>query len=93
MRELLASWGLNGVYAPLHSLRHGGATADFLRGMPIEDIVARGRWQLSATAKRYIQVGRSLLLGHTVPTGIMTLGSALLASPDRLLVFFPFSGR
>jgi integrase len=37
-------------YTP-HSLRHGGASTDFLRGVGIEDIMVRGRWQANKSAR------------------------------------------
>jgi integrase len=45
-----------------HSLRHGGATWDYLQGVPIADIVVRGRWTQAKTASRYIQQGRAALI-------------------------------
>lgn len=45
-----------------HSLRHGGATRDFCRGRPLEDILLRGRWAASKSARTYIQSGRMLLI-------------------------------
>ena len=35
--------GLSSDYVP-HSLRHGGATHDHARGLPLEDILRHGRW-------------------------------------------------
>ena len=43
------------VHFTSHSLRHGRATRDFVLGVPIADIVLRGRW-------RYIQFGKALLV-------------------------------
>ena len=50
-----------------HSLRHGGATWDFLQGVPIGDIVVRGRWTQAKTASRYIQQGRAALVKLDLP--------------------------
>lgn len=43
-----------------HSLRHGGATRDFLDKVPMEDILARGRWVSCMSARHYIQIGPAL---------------------------------
>jgi hypothetical protein len=50
-----------------HSLRHGGATRDYLNGMTIGDIMVRGRWVASKSATHYIQQGRQLLMMHEIP--------------------------
>lgn len=63
-------------YVP-HSLRHGGATALFLAGERIEDILLRGRWASSKTARRYIQAGPALLLQHSVPEATGSLAAAV----------------
>ena len=50
-----------------HSLRHGGATWDYLQGAPIADIIVRGRWTQAKTAARYIQQGRAALVKLDLP--------------------------
>ena len=45
-----------------HSLRHGGATRMHLQGFSVEDIMLRGRWAASKSARIYIQTGKALLL-------------------------------
>ena len=61
-RRALLSLGIQpGVFTP-HSLRHGGATDDFIQGVPLADIIVRGRWAFAKNASRYIQQGRALLL-------------------------------
>jgi len=58
----LKSLGIDDIgYVP-HSLRHGGATHDYLAGIDIEAIQLRGRWKSTEMAKLYIQAGRALLL-------------------------------
>ena len=44
----------------VYSLRHGGATHDFCKLEPIEDIKTRGRWRRLQTCERYVNVGRTL---------------------------------
>ena len=48
-KRVCAGLGLSSGYVP-HSLRHGGATRDFLSGRPLEDILVRGRWASTKSA-------------------------------------------
>lgn len=68
-----AQLGLSPKYVP-HSLRHGGATRDFMRGVKVEDIMLRGRWASSKSARTYIQSGPALLLSTKVPADVAQLG-------------------
>lgn len=52
----------------LHSLRHGGATHDFLRKIALLDIVYRGRWADIKGARRYINAGAAALTHQQLPT-------------------------
>lgn len=61
-------------YVP-HSLRHGGATCDFLRGDSIEQIMFRGRWKSMESARRYIQTGRAIMATVDVPAQLHKSGS------------------
>jgi len=70
-------------YVP-HSLRHGGATADFLTGATIEQVMFRGRWQSMQSARRYIQSGRALLAAQQVPSHVNRLG--ILLDDDLMAV-------
>ena len=63
-------------YVP-HSLRHGGATADFLRTQNIEHVQFRGRWKHQQTARVYLQTARALLAALQVPPRLNELGIAL----------------
>lgn len=60
-------------YTP-HSLRHGGATRDFLAGISVNDITVRGRWRNIKTTTRYIQMGPQLMLLHNVPDSVAKIG-------------------
>jgi len=71
-----ADLGLSSLYVP-HSLRHGGATRLHLLGRSLEDILMRGRWQSTKSARRYIQAGRALLLNARVPQHLVEVGSIL----------------
>lgn len=77
-----ASLGLSPLYVP-HSLRHGGATRAHLLGMPLEDILIRGRWASSKSARRYIQAGRAMLLTMDVSVSVQALAGSV--SEDLLL--------
>lgn len=73
---------LSDRYVP-HSLRHGGATNLFLDDWKLEDIMMRGRWRSSKSARTYIQSGPALLLQMEVPTTVAELG--VLFSSNLLL--------
>lgn len=75
-KRCCALFDLSDSYVP-HSLRHGGATRLHLQGMPIEDIMLRGRWISNKSARTYIQAGRAMLLAITVPSKLMEVGGQL----------------
>ena len=62
-----------------HSLRHGGATRDYLNGISIADVMVRGRWAANKSAVHYIQQGRQLMMLHDVPKLVDKLGRYALA--------------
>ena len=74
--------GISRKYVP-HSLRHGGATRDHLRGVHLEEILRRGRWASTKSARHYIQAGRALLLATRVPKHTARL-AGVLASDVQL---------
>jgi integrase len=47
-----------------HSLRHGGASHDYLLGSKIDEIMLRGRWQSFISVRRYIQSAKSIFIKH-----------------------------
>lgn len=61
-------------YTP-HSLRHGGATKDYLDHVNIADITVRGRWRNIKTTTHYIQMGPQLMLLHKVPDHVAAIGT------------------
>lgn len=69
--------GLSHVNYSPHSLRHGGATEDFLKQVPLEDILFRGRWAASKSATTYVQSGRALLLAASIPTHVQQLATQI----------------
>ena len=59
--------GAGGIGFVLHSCRHGGATDDYLRGVPVLDIVQHGRWASHQGARRYINAGASFMAALRLP--------------------------
>jgi integrase len=60
--------GFVSARAPLvpHSLRHGGATWLYERGMPLDDVMIAGRWTAAPSTRTYIKAGRTLTLDTTL---------------------------
>jgi integrase len=84
MRTVAAALGVGAIpYVP-HSLRHGGATHDYLRGASMPDIMKRGRWKSLESASRYIQQGGAMLLTYDVAQELHLAGQALV--PELLTV-------
>jgi integrase len=78
-KKACRSLGLKDGYVP-HSLRHGGATRDHMRGKNLEDILARGRWASTKSARHYVQAGRALLLACKTPAKVAHLGESVAAA-------------
>lgn len=71
-KAVCASLGLSEAGFTPHSLRHGGATFDLLhRGMTVETVLVRGRWQSNSSMRTYLQAGRAMLLESSVPRQVM----------------------
>ena len=81
-KKACAALQLSPRYVP-HSLRHGGATALHLSKWRLEDIMLRGRWKSSTSARTYIQSGTALLLQLQVPAAVADL--AQMFSENLLL--------
>lgn len=71
-----ANLGLSSDYVP-HSLRHGGATTDYMLGVPVADIKVRGRWRVLQTGEHYLQVGKALMASTRVPRETVALGKSV----------------
>jgi integrase len=69
----LQKLGLTAAYVP-HSLRHGAATRALNRGVPIEDIMRRGRWASNKSCRTYLQQGQALLLANRVSPALHRSG-------------------
>ncbi len=72
--SVLAALDLGHVGYTPHSLRHGGATTDALSGRSVESILLRGRWASNASARTYVQSGRSRFLSADVLPSAAALG-------------------
>jgi integrase len=83
-RAACKALGLDSKYTP-HSLRHGGATALFMSGMSISDIMVRGRWGKDKTARHYIQTGPALLLARRVPANVAEAGAVFASDLGRFM--------
>ncbi len=75
-KQSCACLHLSSRYVP-HSLRHGGATRWHLLGHSVDDILIRGRWSSTKSARRYIQAGRALLLTVDVAPALITTARQL----------------
>jgi hypothetical protein len=76
--QVCAELGLSEQYVP-HSLRHGGATRLHLQGVSMEDILLRGRWASTKSARRYVQAGRAQLMAMAVPADLAAAARVLAA--------------
>lgn len=93
LRNACVGLGLGHIpYVP-HSLRHGGATADFLRTGSVEHVHFRGRWKSIESTRTYIQTARALLAAQQVPARLnrlgMQLSDDLVAAMDHLRTTVP----
>src|SRR5205807_2262177 len=76
IRNACSALGVTTPYVP-HSLRHGGATFDFLRTGSVEHVQFRGRWKSLDSVRRYVQTARALLAALDVPSSLNALGATL----------------
>ncbi|MDR3549717.1 MAG: hypothetical protein P4M11_15835 [Candidatus Pacebacteria bacterium] len=77
LRSVCVELGIGSLGIVPHSLRHGGATRDFMLGRTIEQIQHRGRWASMKSAGRYVQQGPALLLQSQVPADLVETGRLL----------------
>lgn len=80
LRHACAALGVAHWRITPHSLRHGGASRDFLAGASIEQIRHRGRWASAASAERYVQSAPALLLQYDMPAQLRDTAALLLPS-------------
>ena len=75
-KDAVRAMGLHQSFTP-HSLRHGGATHLYAAGLSVDEIMLRGRWAVSKSARRYIQSGVAWEISTAVDSEIIKLGVAL----------------
>ena len=73
-----------------HSIRHGAATRDHLRGVPLNDILLRGRWLSEKSARRYIQTGPALLVTVKL-SKLNAIGDAIINGGKLIHIINAFS--
>ena len=61
--------------------------------VPIDDIVARGRWASPRSAKVYIQTGSALIFSERLPPAVRDISDRLARRPMALLEFLPACDR
>lgn len=84
--------GLDSSVVP-HSLRHGGATALYMLGVPLETILVRGRWAATKSARHYVQQGRVLLMAQPNPVAVKAARAlGTLLAPHLVAVFSRLRG-
>jgi hypothetical protein len=76
--------GLGGLGFKLHSLRSGGATADFMAGAPLTFIQERGRWrQFQTLQQTYLQAAPAVTAMSAVPRDTARLGMKLASDVGK----------
>ena len=76
LRRACGELQLSSAYTP-HSLRHGGATYWHNNlGRSMEDIMHRGRWASSKSARLYVQQGPAVWMDQHVPRSTYAIGLA-----------------
>lgn len=77
MRNACIQLGIGHIpYVP-HSLRHGGATTDYLVKGSVEYVHHRGRWKSLESLRTYVQTAQALLTAQNVPSRLNDLGQLL----------------
>jgi hypothetical protein len=77
IRDACIQLGVGHSHYTPHSLRHGGASADFLTHGSIERVQFRGRWKQMESLRTYVQSARALLAAQDVPPSLNQLGMQL----------------
>jgi integrase len=77
LRHACAELGLSHCHYTPHSLRHGGASSDFLTHGSIERVQFRGRWKQMESLRTYVQSARAMLAAQSVPPALNELGMRL----------------
>lgn len=71
----LDALGLRRLGFTPHSMRHGGATHDFHhRGISVENVLLKGRWKSTTSARHYIRSLPGLLAKVPIPPQVLHYG-------------------
>jgi len=97
----VARVGLEHLRPTLYSIRHSGASEDYLRKRrSLEDIQRRGRWRTQASVRRYTKEAKLLSELHKVPTQLLRYAdflesrvSELFLTPSSVPTFAAWCGR
>lgn len=85
----LRGLGLAHLHFVPHSLRHGGATHDYvIEGRPLEYIIRRGRWASAKSADRYVQQLAAVDLTFKVPAKLDHQGAVFHEHLEHLMDHF-----
>lgn len=87
LKEILAFLRLEEDAFSAYSIRRGGATHAFSEGVPMDQLVIKGRWQNAKTARIYLDSGRAAL----VQLRFSAHSSHLLASATASLSTFLYA--
>ena len=82
--QALQGLNIQSVRFVFHSLRHGRATEEDIKGTPLEDILRKGRWAAAKSGRHYIQSGRALLLSYDV-NHLEEASKTILKNPSNIL--------
>jgi len=74
--DICSELNLSSDYSP-HSLRHGGASMCYMRGMSVEDILIRGRWKSTQSLRTYIKTLKAKLAAMKAPASVAEAGSII----------------
>ena len=86
-RQAQVGIGLKKAPFVIHSLRHGGASYDYIRGLPITRIILRGRWGGLKVSRQYIQESQALVLELHIPRRARR-AVKLYAHSDEVVKFY-----
>ena len=93
LAQVAAYFGLQHFKWTPHTPRLGGSTEDFLRLLPILDILRRGRWASVKSLTSYVQQGQSLLAQNQLPQDLGPTLGRLMAMPEEAFARFLLSCR
>lgn len=84
----IVTLGLSDYNLTPHSLRHGGATADYVSNpMSLDGIILRGRWAATKSVRTYIQSGVYLSIQVKEPQ-LQHIGLQINSNPSSLISLF-----